>query len=91
MTVCTHLEQVLVPRPEQVDGCIDCLAIGGRWVHLRVCRTCGHIGCCDDSPNRHATAHVRASDHPIITSVEPGENWSYCYIDDSMFIIESSA
>jgi uncharacterized UBP type Zn finger protein len=91
MTVCTHLEQVLVPRPEQVDGCVDCLAIGGTWVHLRVCRTCGHIACCDDSPNRHATAHVRASDHPIITSVEPGENWSYCYIDDSMFIIESSA
>jgi uncharacterized UBP type Zn finger protein len=91
MTVCTHLEQVLVPRPEQVDGCVDCLAIGGTLVHLRVCRTCGHIACCDDSPNRHATAHVRASDHPIITSVEPGENWSYCYIDDSMFIIESSA
>jgi uncharacterized UBP type Zn finger protein len=91
MSVCTHLEQVRVARPEQVEGCEDCLAMGGSWVHLRVCRSCGHVGCCDSSPNRHATAHVRSSDHPIVTSVEPGEDWSYCYIDDSMFVLESPA
>ncbi|MGO9249787.1 MAG: UBP-type zinc finger domain-containing protein [Solirubrobacteraceae bacterium] len=89
MAVCEHLEQVRVERPEQVDGCEDCLAIGGSWVHLRVCRTCGHVGCCDSSPNRHATAHARASEHPIITSVEPGEDWSYCYIDDAAFVLDS--
>ncbi len=91
MTVCGHLEQVHVKRPEQVDGCVDCLAIGGSWVHLRVCRTCGHVACCDSSPNRHASAHARSSEHPIITSVEPGEDWSYCYIDDLAFVLDSPA
>jgi hypothetical protein len=87
MASCTHLETVAFGRPETVAGCEDCLAIGGRWVHLRVCRECGHIGCCDSSPNRHATKHARASGHPIVTSVEPGEDWSYCYVDDVMFVI----
>jgi uncharacterized UBP type Zn finger protein len=82
---CTHLDQITVARPGRVAGCEDCLAIGAGWVHLRVCRSCGHIGCCDSSPNRHATAHARATDHPIITSVEPGELWSYCYADDVAF------
>jgi uncharacterized UBP type Zn finger protein len=91
MATCTHLDQVLVERPEHVAGCEDCLAIGGRWVHLRVCRSCGHVGCCDSSPNRHATAHVRASGHPIVTSLEPGEDWSYCYVDDVAFVLKSSA
>lgn len=85
MATCTHLDQVLVERPDTVAGCEDCLAIGATWVHLRVCRTCGHIGCCDSSPNRHATAHARAQAHPIVTSVEPGEDWSYCYVDDVAF------
>ncbi len=62
MNPCTHLDQIAVARPEQVPGCEDCLAIGGRWVHLRVCRTCGHIGCCDSSPNQHASKHARAPD-----------------------------
>jgi uncharacterized UBP type Zn finger protein len=84
---CTHLDQVLVERPESTEGCEDCLASGGTWVHLRVCRTCGRIGCCDSSPNRHATKHVRASGHPIVTSMEPGEDWSYCYEDDVAFVI----
>lgn len=88
MSECTHLDQVTVPRPEHVAGCEDCLAIGGTWVHLRVCRTCGHVGCCDSSPHRHATAHVRASGHPIVSSVEPGEDWSYCYIDEVAFVID---
>jgi uncharacterized UBP type Zn finger protein len=86
--ICSHLDQINVPRPEQVAGCEDCLKIGGTWVHLRVCRTCGHVGCCDSSPNRHATRHVREIRHPIVTSVEPGEDWSYCYVDDAMFVIE---
>ena len=88
---CTHLDQVLVERPESTEGCEDCLAIGAQWVHLRVCRTCGHIGCCDSSPNRHATKHVRASGHQIVTSMEPGEEWSYCYDDDVAFVIAERA
>lgn len=90
MSTCTHLDQVLVDRPEKVAGCEECLASGSAWVHLRVCRTCGHIGCCDSSPNRHASAHVRQSGHPIVTSVEPGEEWSYCYVDDVAFLIEGT-
>ncbi len=85
MPTCSHLDQIVVARPDTVAGCEDCLKIGGQWVHLRVCRMCGHVGCCDSSPNRHATAHVRASGHPIVTSLEPGENWSYCYVDDVAF------
>jgi uncharacterized UBP type Zn finger protein len=91
MADCTHLDTVIVERPERVAGCEDCLAIGARWVHLRVCRNCGHVGCCDSSPNRHATAHARATEHPIISSVEPGENWSYCYVDDVAFVLEGDA
>ena len=87
MSTCAHLDQVLVPRPAAAAGCEDCLAIGGWWVHLRVCRTCGRIGCCDNSPNRHATHHAHEHGHPIITSVEPGEEWSYCYTDDLMFAL----
>jgi uncharacterized UBP type Zn finger protein len=87
---CTHLDQVKVDRPDDVPGCEDCLKIGGHWVHLRVCRTCGHIGCCDSSPNRHATHHAHETDHPIVTSVEPGEDWSYCYVDDAMFRLVAS-
>lgn len=88
MAECTHLDQILVTRPEQVAGCQDCLAIGGRWVHLRLCRSCGRAGCCDSSPNRHATKHARVSGHPIISSLEPGETWSYCYVDDVAFVLE---
>ena len=91
MVSCTHLDQVAVPRPEHVAGCQDCLSIGGSWVHLRVCRTCGHVACCDSSPNRHASAHVRESAHPIVSSVEPGETWSYCYEDDVGFVIQEGS
>jgi len=83
---CTHLDQVeLLDPPEPVRGCPECLAIGSGWVHLRMCQTCGHVGCCDDSPNRHASAHHRASGHPIIRSLEPGEDWSWCYEDELLF------
>lgn len=88
--ICTHLDQILVPPPDRVAGCEDCLKIGGTWVHLRLCRTCGHIGCCDSSPNRHATHHVHESGHPIVTSVEPGEDWSYCYVDEAMFVVQNA-
>jgi uncharacterized UBP type Zn finger protein len=83
MTTCTHLQSILITQlPEAVDGCEECLATGDPWLHLRICLQCGHVGCCDDSPNRHATAHSRSSDHPIIRSLEPGETWSWCYVDE---------
>ncbi len=80
---CAHLQDLAVCEPSRLDGCEDCLKIGGRWVHLRMCMTCGHVGCCDNSPNRHATAHYRESAHPVIQSFEPGEAWAYCYLDDT--------
>ncbi|MDX1416543.1 MAG: UBP-type zinc finger domain-containing protein [Candidatus Promineifilaceae bacterium] len=84
MKECTHQEQILVERPalESIEGCEDCLKIGGWWVHLRVCLTCGHIGCCDNSPNTHARKHYQSTSHPIIQSAEPNEEWRYCYSDD---------
>jgi uncharacterized UBP type Zn finger protein len=63
-------------------GCAECLKSGDIWVHLRLCLSCGHVGCCDNSPNRHATKHFHASGHPVIRSYEPGEDWGYCYPDD---------
>jgi hypothetical protein len=82
MAACTHLDTVTITQlPDAVDGCEDCLAIGGEWVHLRICLGCGHVGCCDSSPHRHATGHARGSDHPIVRSLEPGEDWSWCYVD----------
>ena len=71
--------------PRTPDGCEECLKTGSEWVHLRECLSCGHIGCCDDSPNRHATAHYRGVHHPIIKSFEPDEAWGYCYPDDLFF------
>lgn len=82
-TKCTHTDQIRDVQPNS-EGCEDCLKIGGWWVHLRMCRTCGHVGCCDSSPNKHATKHFHATNHPIVRSAEPGESWSYCYIDDVM-------
>ena len=88
MATCTHLDQVEVTElPESVDGCEECLASGGRWLHLRICLECGHVGCCDDSPNRHATAHAETTGHPIIRSLEPGEEWSWCFVDQIGLVI----
>jgi hypothetical protein len=78
---CHHLGFVKTDRPNS-RGCEECLKMGDTWVHLRLCRACGNVGCCDDSKNRHATKHYHAAGHPIITSIEPGENWSWCYIDE---------
>lgn len=86
---CTHLETITVTElPDPVAGCEECLASGGRWVHLRMCQSCGHIGCCDSSPGKHASAHARTTEHPIVRSAEPGEDWSYCYVDDVAFVLE---
>jgi ubiquitin-hydrolase Zn-finger-containing protein len=81
-SACTHLDQIHDVEPETQEGCSDCLRIGGRWLHLRECLSCGHIGCCDSSPNRHARAHAGATGHAIIRSFEPGEDWRYCFVDD---------
>ena len=80
---CGHIaavgENVLGPKRRE---CEDCVAMGGRWVHLRTCQQCGVTRCCDSSPNRHASRHARAAHHPVIASAEPGERWLYCYPDD---------
>jgi uncharacterized UBP type Zn finger protein len=81
---CPHVDQIRDVRPNTPQGCEECLAMGSRWVHLRLCLECGHVGCCDSSPNRHATAHFHATQHPIIASYEPGEAWAFCYVDDLM-------
>ncbi len=86
---CTHIDQVDLAVEPSGPGCRECLAGGGHWLHLRRCLTCGHIGCCDDSPNRHASAHVHDTGHPVIQSYEPGEDWVYCYEDDAF--LESPA
>ena len=78
---CSHLGLVRTDRPHS-KGCEECLKMGDPWVHLRLCRTCGHVGCCDESKNKHATKHFHATKHPIITSLEPGEGWSWCYVDE---------
>jgi hypothetical protein len=91
VATCTHLGTVTVidvPTREQVPGCEECLKIGGHWVHLRVCRNCGKVGCCDSSPNRHASRHAREDQHPIFSSIEPGENWSWCVIDEVGFVLQ---
>ena len=88
MATCTHLDQIKVEVPEEFAGCEECLRTGDTWVHLRVCRTCGKVGCCDSSPNRHASKHAAAESHPIITSLEPGEDWSWCFEDEVGFVVE---
>ena len=80
---CSHIEAVTAVKHPKTRKCEECVKIGGKWVHLRTCQECGATLCCDSSPNRHATAHARASRHPVIASAEPGENWLYCYVDDA--------
>lgn len=85
MDDCGHLDTIDLGVVPSAEGCEECLRTGDRWMHLRMCEQCGHVGCCDSSPNRHATAHFRASGHPVIRSFEPGEEWFYCYEDDLAF------
>ena len=82
---CNHLVGLHPPEPRTPDGCEECLASGSDWVHLRLCLTCGHVGCCDESPNKHATKHFHKTQHPVIRSFEPEDDWGYCYVDDVMF------
>ncbi|MFG1706797.1 UBP-type zinc finger domain-containing protein [Nonomuraea sp. M3C6] len=84
MAICDHLSQAGDPAASTPEGCEECLAAGGRWVHLRRCLQCGHIGCCDSSPSKHATAHFHATSHPVIQSFERGEDWRWCFVDNQM-------
>jgi hypothetical protein len=84
---CSHLDLVDAAAVPSAEGCEDCLRLGGRWVHLRMCRVCGHVGCCDSSPSKHATAHHGSSGHPLISSFEPGEDWWWCFDDQLGFTV----
>lgn len=81
---CEHLKEIKHVTP-QTQGCEECLKLGDEWVHLRLCETCGHVGCCDSSKNKHATKHFHHTTHPIVKSLEPGEVWGYCYADDMFY------
>ncbi|MCL4851611.1 MAG: UBP-type zinc finger domain-containing protein [Bryobacteraceae bacterium] len=78
---CSHLDQVRVTQAAAHE-CEDCVKTGDRWVHLRMCLVCGHVGCCDSSKNKHATRHFHSTQHPLIRSIEPGERWIWCYVDE---------
>ncbi|HYV14953.1 MAG TPA: UBP-type zinc finger domain-containing protein [Conexibacter sp.] len=80
---CPHVDQIQPVEPRTPAGCEECLQSGSRWVHLRLCLSCGHVGCCDSSPNRHASAHARETGHPIVRSFQPGEEWRWCYVDET--------
>lgn len=82
MTRCEHVTKIQAVTPRTPNGCEECLAAGKSWVHLRLCLTCGHVGCCDNSQGKHATKHYHRSQHPIIRSFEPGEDWAWCYVDE---------
>jgi hypothetical protein len=79
---CTHLDQIHDVAPLTPQGCGECMKTGDRWLHLRLCLTCGEVNCCDSSPNRHATKHFHASGHPIMQSFQPGEDWMWCFVDE---------
>ena len=83
MPLCAHLLHSQ-PTPPRAKSCEECLILGDNWVHLRTCLTCGHVGCCDSSPNRHAAQHFDRTHHPVIQSAEPGETWRWCYVDEQM-------
>lgn len=82
---CEHCEQIVDVTPS-AHGCEECLQMGDSWVHLRLCLICGHVGCCDNSKNKHATKHYHATGHPLITSLEPGETWVWCYVDEEVMV-----
>lgn len=84
MAECTHTESIQDVAPSSTEGCSQCLADGGRWVHLRMCLICGEVGCCDSSPAKHASKHAAETGHPIAASFEPGETWAWCFVDEVM-------
>jgi uncharacterized UBP type Zn finger protein len=82
---CTHLDTIEITElPDEVSGCAECLEMDSPWCHLRICLACGHVGCCDSSPNHHATTHARESGHVLVRSIQPGESWAWCYADQAM-------
>jgi hypothetical protein len=86
---CGHLDEIKITRlPESVAGCEECLAEGGKWLHLRICLVCGHVGCCDSSPGQHASGHFEQTGHPLIRSIEPGEEWSWCFDDELAMVVD---
>lgn len=87
---CQHLDAI-TPVAPHVKGCEECLATGARWVHLRLCLSCGHVGCCDSSPNQHASKHFHATQHPIVMSYERGEDWAWCYVDEVDLAVPDAA
>jgi uncharacterized UBP type Zn finger protein len=88
---CSHTDRIEIVPPEEVEGCEECLKTGDRWVHLRACLTCGKVGCCDSSPNRHSRKHAAECDHPVIASAQPGEDWCWCFVDEVMFRVDFGA
>jgi uncharacterized UBP type Zn finger protein len=80
--VCTHVEALPAEVTPSAEGCQECLALGMEWVHLRLCLSCGHVGCCDQSEGKHATAHFHESGHPVVQSFEPDEDWRWCCVDE---------
>jgi len=84
MSVCEHVKEARDLKPEK-RVCEECVAMGDGWVHLRICLTCGHVGCCDSSKNKHATRHFHATRHPMVRSIEPGESWGWCYLDETTY------
>ena len=80
---CTHFEGIHPKEPKTPEGCEECLAVDGEWMHLRLCLECGHVGCCDNSPGKHATKHFHRTNHPVIRSFEPGEDWGWCFVDEA--------
>lgn len=84
---CTHLDQIRDVGPKSL-GCEECLTMGDSWVHLRMCLTCGSVGCCDSSKNKHATKHFHVTSHPLIRSLEPGDEWAWCYVDEVGMVFE---
>jgi uncharacterized UBP type Zn finger protein len=86
--ICGHLDQIEPVTPSSTVGCSQCIAMGARWMHLRLCLTCGEVGCCDSSPNKHASKHAAAQGHPIVHSFEPGEEWNWCYVDNVAFAVD---
>ena len=84
MVGCSHHDQIKDVQPDSREGCSECLATGDRWVHLRMCMSCGHVACCDSSPNKHASKHAASAEHPVARSIEAGEDWMWCYVDEVM-------
>jgi hypothetical protein len=82
---CTHFSAIQQVKPMTATGCEECLALGDTWVHLRLCESCGHVGCCNSSKNKHSIKHFLSTDHPIVRSFEPGEDWRWCHVDETFF------